>query len=94
MRGFNWSRYIFGDNSGGRLTEEGGVEPQKVAMTAPVRTEQPQKIAMTSPVQTVLRGDLRKMKVSFVMPKKVRKAWQACVQGGAGLRNGAADYCS
>ncbi|CAM9989227.1 unnamed protein product [Laminaria digitata] len=70
-KGFrNVARYIFGDNSGGRVTEEGGVEPQKVAMTAPVRTEQPQKIAMTSPVQTVLRGDLRKMKVSFVMPKK------------------------
>lgn len=70
-KGFrNVARYIFGDNSGGRVTEEGEVEQQKVAMTAPVRTEQPQKIAMTSPVQTVLRGDLRKMKVSFVMPKK------------------------
>lgn len=70
------------------MNEEGKVEKQTVAMTAPVRTEQPQKIAMTSPVQTVLRGDLRKMKVSFVMPRKVRKDWQAGLRRGEGEGGG------
>lgn len=65
-------RYIFGENSGGRVNEDGKIEPQKLAMTAPVRTEQSQKLAMTSPVRTELLGKLRNMKVSFVMPKKVR----------------------
>ncbi|CAM9431701.1 unnamed protein product [Scytosiphon promiscuus] len=72
-KGFmNVARYIFGDNAGGRLAESGEIEPQKVAMTAPVRTEQPQKakVAMTSPVRTELKSNLRNMKVSFVMPKE------------------------
>ncbi|CAM9536437.1 unnamed protein product [Hapterophycus canaliculatus] len=72
-KGFmNVARYIFGDNAGGRRAEGGEIEPEKVAMTAPVRTEQPQqaKVAMTSPVRTELKSNLRNMKVSFVMPKK------------------------
>lgn len=54
------------------MTEDGEVEPEKVAMTAPVRTEQPQGtlVAMTSPVRTELKSSLRNMRVSFVMPKK------------------------
>lgn len=66
--------YIFGDNAGSRVTESGEVEPQTVAMTAPVRTEQPQKatVAMTSPVRTEVKSNFRNMRVSFVMPKKVR----------------------
>lgn len=49
----------------------GNVDKEKVAMTAPVRVETSQKVAMTSPVRTELDGDLRNMKVSFVMPRKV-----------------------
>ncbi|CAN0186982.1 unnamed protein product, partial [Ascophyllum nodosum] len=70
-KGFrNVAGYIFGDNYGGRVSEDGTVEPQKVAMTAPVRTEQSQKVAMTSPVRTQLWGNDGNMKVSFVMPRK------------------------
>lgn len=64
------------------MAEDGEIEPEKVAMTAPVRTEQSQKVAMTSPVRTELWGNLRRMKVSFVMPRKV---WG---MGGTGLRAG------
>lgn len=81
---FGMGSYIFGNNSGGRVAEDGEIEPEKVAMTAPVRTEQSQKVAMTSPVRTELWGNLRRMKVSFVMPRKV---WS---MGEAGLRAGAA----
>ena len=55
------------------MSEDRTVEPQKVAMTAPVRTEQSQKVAMTSPVRTQLWGNDGNMKVSFVMPRKVTK---------------------
>lgn len=54
------------------MNEDGTIEPQKLAMTAPVRTEQSQKLAMASPVRTELLGKLRNMKVSFVMPRKVQ----------------------
>jgi hypothetical protein len=50
--------YIFGGNK----------VRQKIAMTAPVTTEQSQKIAMTAPVQTEQQGSA--MKVSFTMPSE------------------------
>ncbi|CAB1118136.1 unnamed protein product [Ectocarpus sp. CCAP 1310/34] len=74
-KGFmNVAGYIFGDNAGGRVSEDGEVEPAQVAMTAPVRTEQPQKatVSMTSPVRTELKSNFRNMKVSFVMPRKYK----------------------
>lgn len=57
------------------MTETGEVEPQTVAMTAPVRTEQPKKatVAMTSPVRTEVKSSFRNMRVSFVMPRKVKR---------------------
>lgn len=85
-------RYIFGDNAGGRVSEDGEVEPAQVAMTAPVRTEQPQKatVSMTSPVRTELKSNFRNMKVSFVMPKKVcgsmRRVRVPVYCGGGGSR--------
>lgn len=60
--------YIFGNNV---PRVDSGESREKVAMTAPVRTEPPQKVSMTSPVRTELGNGLRKMKISFVMPRKV-----------------------
>lgn len=75
--------YIFGDNAGSRVTDTGETEPQTVAMTAPVRTEQPKKatVAMTSPVRTEVKSNFRNMRVSFVMPKKVNGKYAFSVMG-------------